>query len=326
MIISKSKTKKRARKSYNRGHISSRKSKRGINRVYNKLKGGDITTKGGRKAIVCVLDSAGGFFAVYHTLIRAYLYAKKLNVPFFIEHDNWQYTYKDGWHDYFKSLNILNKEDHYDEIERFKNGARNDIMDKFTNADIVQAIKETFILQDYIQSSIDSYIKEIGDDYTSLYVRRGDKASEVAFMSLDDIIAQTTIKDDGGKIFVQTDDFSIVKDMRNKLPSCKIMTLTKENAAGSTNSELHNWTPEQRKEHVEELLISCVVTARAKIGWSYYMSNVGTFIKLLSFNNINLYLDEKYASKEEINNIFRLDSTYKDTMDAATTMMAKGKK
>ena len=71
-------------------------------------------------------------------------------------------------------------------------------------------------------------------------------------------------------------------------PSCKIKTLTKEIAKGAKNNEMLSWTPEERKEHTEELLKSCVITARANTGWSYYMSNVGHFIKLLGFNNINI--------------------------------------
>lgn len=317
----KHKRNKRTRKLYN----SSKGKRTKRNRKYSNLKGGNvgITTTGLKKAVVCVLNSKGGFFSVYYTLWRVYLYAKKLNLPFFIEHDNWQYTYKNGWHDYFKSLNVLNKEEHFDSIERFENGATNAIMDEFTMADFIEAIKETFILQDSIQASIDSYIKEMGSDYNSLYVRRGDKVAEMPLMTLDDIIAKTTIKDDGRTIFVQTDDYNVVKEMRSKFPSCRIMTLTKEHVIGSNNGDMLNWTPEQRKEQTEELLISCVITARATIGWVYYMSNVGTFIKLLGFNNINIYIDDKYASKEEIDKTYRLDSKYKDILADALSIMAK---
>lgn len=244
-----------------------------------------------------------------------------MNIPFFFEVNNWQYTYKNGWHDYFKSLKELNKEEHFDVIERFENGATNDIMNEFTMADFIDAIKETFVLQDSIQTSIDSYIKEIGGDYTSLFVRRGDKINEIPLMTLDEILAKTTIKDDGRTIFVQTDDYNVIKDMRSKFPSCKIMTLTKETTFGSNNHDLLNWTPEKRKEHTEELLISSVITARATIGWSYYMSNVGTFIKLLGFNNIHVYIDDKFASKKEIDNTYRLESKYKDILADAIAIL-----
>jgi hypothetical protein len=287
-----------------RGRMTKQKWKKG---------GGEApaNTKAPKKAIVLVLNSKAGFCAIYSTLWRVYLYAKKLNLPFFIEHDNWQYTYKDGWHDYFKSLNVLNKDEHFDSIERFENGATNEVMNEFTVAEQIQAIKDTFILQDHIQQSIDSYIKDIGGDYTSLYVRRGDKINEMELISLDEILAQTNIKDDGRKLFVQSDDYSVVKDMMAKFPSCKVYTLTKEESKGASNADMIHWSPEDRKANTEELLKSCAISARATTGWTYYMSNVGNFIKLLGYNNINIYGDKKHT-KEEIDKKYELGAPYKE--------------
>jgi len=275
-----------------------------------------------KKAVVFVLDADGGFFSMYYSILRVYLYAKKLNLPFFIDHNNWQYAYKDGWHDYLKSFNTLNKEEHFDFIEYYRNGATNEIIGELTMAELVEAIKETFILQDHIQSLIDSYIEGIGGEYTSLYVRRGDKIREAPYMPLDEILAHTTIKDDGRKIFVQTDEYSIVSELRSKFPSCSIITLTKENATGADNNNIIDMTPEERKTHTEELLVSSVVSARASIGWVYYLSNVGTFIKLLGFDTIHVYIEDKYASQEEINNTYRLESKYKDIRAAAEGILA----
>ena len=280
------------------------RSSRRSQRAY-KLKGGS------KNAIVFMIKSTVGFFAMYTSLFRTYLYAKRKNTPFFIEHDNWQYTYKNGWHDYCKSLTVLNKDEHFDNIERIEINPRNDIMKTFTVADLIGAVKETFILNDDIQARVDAYVKDLGK-YNSLYVRRGDKAKEMVLISLDAILAQTTLKDDGRTIFVQTDDFSVVKDMMAKFPSCKIKTLTKENASGANNGEMINWSPEQRKEHTEELLMSCAITVRATEGWTYYMSNVGHTIKLLGYEVMNVYTDDK-ATKEEIKKKYALD--YKEFAD-----------
>jgi hypothetical protein len=266
-----------------------------------------------KRAVVAVLNTKAGFFAEYFTLVRAFLYAKKQNIPFFIDHDNWHYTFKEGWHDYFEGLNILDKNEKFDTIERFENGATNSIMDELTVGEIIEGITETFILKGDIQTSIDTYFKEIGGDYTSLYVRRGDKVSEMELIPLDDILAQTTIKDDGRTIFVQSDDYNVVKDMRGKFPSCNILTLTKETDLGSLNGNLVNSTPEQRKEHTEELLKSCVITTRANIGWTYNMSNVGTFIKLFGYNKMKIYTDDRF-NKDLVDIMFSLDTTYKDQM------------
>jgi hypothetical protein len=267
----------------------------GYHKIMRGESGAVVDEQSLKRAVVFEIDSKAGFFWTYRNLLFTYLYAKKINAPFFIEHDNWQYTYKDGWHDYFKSLNVFNKDDQFDLIEFFNiRDTDNTILSKGdvdNERDMRKALKETFILQDSIQASIDEYIKEIGGEYTSLYVRRGDKITERQLVPLDDILAQTTIKDDGRIIFVQTDDYNLVKDMRGRFPSCKIMTLTSETAHGANNMMMLDLTPEQRKKDTEELLISCVVSARANIGWSYYASNVGYFIKLLGHDNIQLYLD-----------------------------------
>ena len=183
----------------------------------------------------------------------------------------------------------------------------NDIIKVLTVKEYIKALKETFILHDTLQEFIDSYIKnELNNNYTSIFVRRGDKIDEIELISLDKILAQTTIKDDGRTIFVQTDDYSIVNEMKSKFPSCKIKTLTKEIAKGAKNNEMLSWTPEERKEHTDELLQSCVITARANIGWTYHMSNVGTFIKLLGYDTMNIYVDDNH-SKESVDKAYNLD-------------------
>ena len=101
--------------------------------------------------------------------------------------------------------------------------------------------------------------------------------------------------------------------MRGKFPSCNILTLTKETDLGSLNGNLVNSTPEQRKEHTEELLKSCVITTRANIGWTYNMSNVGTFIKLFGYNKMKIYTDDRF-NKDLVDIMFSLDTTYKDQM------------
>jgi hypothetical protein len=314
-----------SRKATSKGHPEKNVTR---NRKAGHLRGGDgepdtrgqrgevvpePVVEGPRRAVVAVLNSKGGFFAVFFTLVRAYLYSKKQNIPFFVDHDNWTYTFKDGWHDYFKSLAILDKSEQFDTIERFENGATNSIMDELTVGEIIEGLKEVFVLNDDIENAINAYYKQIGGDYSSLYVRRGDKITEMPLVPLDNILAQTTITDDGSKIFVQTDDYSVVTDMRKKFPSCEIVTLTKETELGSNNADMVNWTPEQRKEHTEELLKSCVITTKAIIGWTYNMSNVGTFIKLFGYDIMRIYTDDRF-NKDLVDMMFSLDTKYKDQL------------
>jgi hypothetical protein len=241
-------------------------------------------------------------------MLRVYLFAKEKHVPFFIEHNNWQYTYKNGWHDYFKTLNVYDNNSKYTNIERYENESpvyNNNNVPIYTIKEYIDAIKEIFILNDNLHDFINNFIKNIGRDYISIYVRRGDKIIETSLISLDEILKQTTIKDDGTPIFVQTDDYSIVEEMEKKFPSCKIFTLTEKDERGSNNKKLLDATPDERKKNTENFLCACTITSKAKIGWSYYDSNVGIFIKLLGYDNINLYIDNN-TTKEDIDNIMKL--------------------
>ncbi len=46
------------------------------------------------KAVLFVLGNSVGFFSMYFTLCKAYLYAKEKGAKFYIDHDAWNYTYE----------------------------------------------------------------------------------------------------------------------------------------------------------------------------------------------------------------------------------------
>lgn len=259
-------------------------------------------------AIIYILNSDGGFFSQFAYMLRVYLFAKERNIPFFIEHKNWQYTYKYGWHDYFKTLTVFNNDINYTNIERYENKAEytGSEVPLYTIKDYVKVIDEIFILNDSLQKNINTFNKNINLNYNSIYVRRGDKYNDGPLPSLDEILIQITIKDDKTPIFIQTDDYTVVEEIEKKFSSCKIFTLTEKTERGSNNQNLLKCTPEERKKHTESLLKACVISAKAKNGWSYFDSNVGVFIKLLGYNNVNLYINNT-ITKEKVNNSMKLN-------------------
>jgi hypothetical protein len=259
-------------------------------------------------AIIYILNSHAGFFSQFGYMLRVYLFAKERNVPFFIEHNNWQYTYKDGWHDYFKTLKVFDNNSKYKNIERYENKAEytGSEIPLYTIKEYINAIREIFILNDPLQKSINTFIKDINSKYNSIYVRRGDKQNDGPLPSLDEILVQTSIKDDGTPIFVQTDDYTSVEEIEKKFPSCKIFTLTEKSERGSNNNNLLNVIPDERKKHTESLLKACVITSKSKNGWSYFDSNVGIFIKLLGYNTVHLYINNT-ITKEKVDAIMKLN-------------------
>ena len=297
-----------SRKKNKRIHKRSRRARKikKVNSQINKLqKGGFGNDK--KSAIVVVLQQSPGFFSQFLYLCNVYIYAKEQGVNFYIENNNWQYTYKDGWHDYFKTLNVFKDEGQYTNVKRYII-PNNEGIPIYKTSQYIECIKEIFILKDELQKKIDDYIKEIGSEYNSLYIRRGDKVMEVELMSIDDILSQTNIKNEAQSLFIQTDDYTSVEYLKTKIPLVKLVTLTPKTMRGSNNQEMTSvLTREEIKADTENLLMSCVVFGRAKMGWSYYHSNVGIFHKLYNYSGVSLYNDKLY-SKEEVDSKFNLNS------------------
>ena len=256
-------------------------------------------------AIVCVLHPGSGFFSQFFFLCKVYLFAKERGQPFFIEHDNWQYTYKEGWHDYFTTLTLFTDDATYSEVKRYRAHIGHDIPE-YTIQQYIDTIKEIFVLQPRLQTRVEEVIQEINGEYTSLYIRRGDKVNEMALVSIDNVLQQTDIIDDGRKIFLKTDDYTVVEEIKGRLPSCSIISLTPSTKRGADNMNMLQWSPEERKEDTEELLVSAGVFIRAKRGWTYYHSNVGTFHRLSAYTTVKFYIDSKHTM-EEINAVYALD-------------------
>lgn len=256
-------------------------------------------------AIVCVLHPGSGFFSQFFFLCKVYLFAKEQGSPFFIEHENWQYTYEKGWHDYFTTLTVFKDSSEFNQVKKYRAHTGNDIPE-YTIQQYVECIKEIFILNDSLNARVEEFIGTINDEYTSLYIRRGDKVNEMPLVPVDDILKQADIQDNGSTVFLQTDDFSVVEHIKNTLPSCNIMTLTPNTKRGANNVHMLQWSPQERKEDTEELLVSAAIFVRAKRGWTYYHSNVGTFHKLFAYETVNFYVDHKHT-KEEVNAVYALN-------------------
>jgi hypothetical protein len=244
---------------------------------------------GSNDAVVFCLDDGAGFGSVFNFLCKAYINAKDWGQHFFVKSEpSWRYTYKDGWHDYFKSLTEYDPSKTYDNLSESRWMHMGAGMDSLPMEKYTQCIKEIFVLNDDIQQRVEEFIKGIGGPYKSIYVRRGDKTSgefkENNPTPVADVLKISDITA-GDKVFIQTDDYEVVEELKALLPSENIFTLTPPTSDGSKPGD----TPEKKKEHTEELLISCMVFVRAMRGWTDNRSNIGRIHKMYSPDSIVLY-------------------------------------
>jgi hypothetical protein len=252
----------------------------------NIYQGGTKKQRGGANdKIVFTLKNTTGFGSMAHFLTQAYIHAKKNGKEFYIENSGWHYG---NWHDYFKSLKTLNASD-TSPITRYMHAS------KIENSSIQEhnnAIKEIFVPIDAIVAAAEKFKQEFGAPYYAIYVRRGDKTSgngmENPPADLKPLLETTDIKA-GDNLFVMTDDYAVVEEIRRLLPKVKIFTMTPPENNGASIHILKGISPEKMKEHANELFTSIQVFLGCKRGWVENRSNLGRFLKLAAPDTLTLY-------------------------------------
>jgi hypothetical protein len=154
----------------------------------------------------------------------------------------------------------------------------------------IEVLKEIYKLNDTITAKIKEYVDK-HRPYNSIYIRRGDKSVESAIISIQDIIDSTDLKDTTKKLFVQTDDYSVIGELQALLPSVEMITLTPEKKLGAHFGNMSQIDSEKRKEETENLLISIGIFLQGEKCWTDIRSNVGRFHKFADFTKVKFYPD-----------------------------------
>ena len=249
---------------------------------------------GSSPPIVYTLTNSGGFASAANYLCKAYIHAKDTNSDFFVENDNWKYAYKEGWHDYFKSLKSL-PVNPPEGFKRYKHPVNNSGINQVPLATYKKyktCAKEIFVLNDDLAKRAKEYIDTMGKPYNAVYVRMGDKVSgatkENDAFPLAEIVKMMELPE-GSKLFVMTDDYNVKTELEKLLPSVKMFTLTPPENKGSTENSLRKLPKEEMKKHAEELFTSIEILTQSEKAWVWNSSNLGRFMKLLSPDNVVLY-------------------------------------
>jgi uncharacterized protein len=163
---------------------------------------------------------------------------------------------------------------------------------KYKISEYIQAIKEIYILQEHILREIENHRKQYGL-YNSIYIRRGDKSKENSIDPIEQILEHTNLKESPKKLFVQADDYRAVKDVKEKLPSVEVVSITPEEKLGANAGEITKLDGNNRKLETENFLISIGIFLGGEECWTDIRSNVGRFHKLCDFKRVKYYPDNK---------------------------------
>jgi len=242
-----------------------------------------------KTAVVFTLTSNAGFASVFGFLCKTYIYAQVNQYDFYIDHRNWQYTYANGWHDYFTTLKLYNPAAavDYGKVEYYSWHNIGQIPD-YTLQQYHDCVDEIFKLKDDLLACSAHFIETIGGEYDSVYVRRGDKLKENEYTNIQELIASIPL-DPMRKLFVQTDDIHAFEEIRKLLPDKKLYTITPYTSRGADMFTICSMNAEDRRKHTEELLISIAICMKGSAIYSDNRSNIGRLHKIIGLDAVTLY-------------------------------------
>lgn len=248
-------------------------------------------------------------------MLMSYMVCKKQGIPFTIDSREWIFTHDKGWHDYFTTLEESPVYDILPQINWDKSDDR-----QFTVAEYKKAMKDIFVYQPYFYELAEKVSKELGlgDDYTAVFIRRGDKLLGESVYIPTEAYVHLALSTGASTVFVQTDDYRVVEEIRSIIASngfstrvvttcppnkhghfvfpvetSKVVTMQYQDENGNqyVNSQnvdylnattrqkpLMEFTKEEIKAHIEEMIVGMILCQRSKNLVIDHTSNVGRYL------------------------------------------------
>jgi hypothetical protein len=276
-----------------------------------------------------------GFFSDTFRLLETYMVCKRDDKKLYLNSSDWTFGHTLGWSDYFTSMSETTDE------PLTETAVDGEHIRQFTVAQYKEAMKELFVYQPYLIEKAERLIEQIRlKNYVAVFIRRGDKLLGESLFIPTRYYVERALEKNPEAIFVQTDDFRAYIEFRQILhsinPAIYVITTcpsTKfgmfftppnlnegrymlyngpgyklENAQNlqylSQNipqRPLIEYTKDEMREHVEEMLIGIIICQRARFVVLDHMSNVSRFIDfthpqgkeaVLSIEDMNIKLTE----------------------------------
>jgi len=134
--------------------------------------------------------------------------------------------------------------------------------------------------QPAIQYEINTKIDTLNlpSDYVGVHIRSGDKATEAKLSPVYDYINYIKSISSLKELFVLTDDYNIIKELKKDFTDYNFNYLCEEDEKGFTEAAYNNMNKEAKKTSVIKLLIDTEVMYRSSVFVGTFSSNVGVFI------------------------------------------------
>jgi len=279
-------------------------------------------------SIIYEFTNAGyGFFSQYWGMLSLYIFSKRKGMQFYLDDTKWLFRHTKGWRDYFSSMNIYSESEISQPVYR---NIPHHLMEEFTLEEYCMADKDIFQLNINIKNKIQQYT--FPENYDAILIRRGDKMIlEATLIPVREYVEKLLEK--GSKnIFVQTDDYSVVQEIKNLVKdyNIEIFTLCPNDRHGcfvyysniedgskvsnenmeyvrsvpKPKKQVNEYTSEEMKEHVEELLMAVEISRRSRYLVTDFQSNISRYL-YVTHNNPENVITVRNEEKPNFNTIMK---------------------
>ena len=227
-----------------------------------------------KNTIISVLGKKNdpGFYSNLFCTLNHYIYAKKNNLNFKLDSDNWLFKFKKGWLDYFEPINIDNIKSLLDQTIDIRYYGHLDIIENYPIYEYKNIISEVYRYNENTKNKIIETKKKLNlhnETYDSIFIRRGDKLyNESIYIETEKYINFLLIKNpDCKKIFLQTDDYNSYLDLQNYILKnnldIEIITLCKPEQKGIVvnkkyvellNNIMHNNNNHPNLDYIKKII------------------------------------------------------------------------
>lgn len=134
--------------------------------------------------------------------------------------------------------------------------------------------------QPNVQREVDTVINRLNlpASFVGLHIRSGDKVQEHRLYTVDTYINKLKEISDQKNVFVATDDYKNVQDLRIKYPQYNFYTLCQPSAGGHLQSDFDHKKGETKRRMMLDLFSDIEILKKSEKFIGTYSSNIGMFL------------------------------------------------
>lgn len=117
--------------------------------------------------------------------------------------------------------------------------------------------------------------------YNSMQIRRGDKITECSLCPISYYFDAASQVSDNKNTFILTDDYNVIKEVKNEYPNWEITTLTTPDEQGYDHDVFKIMSGLNKKEKLVKLFSSIEIIRKSELFIGTYTTNVGLFLGMI---------------------------------------------